>query len=1629
MTSVIPSDKEKLLNAVCEHILNRLPKEEGALCAEFARAFFSNIPSDDLHAWTEEDLYGAALNFWSLMQKNVNDETKIKIYNPDFEKHGWQSTHTVVEVLTKDMPFLVESVRMAINRMGMGLHLVVHMGGVRVVRNAHGDISEIVCKNNPKNSNYVIEAPMFFLVTRQTDHVIIENLHDEIRRVLHDCQLVVHDWMPMREQLVKDIEDLQHYPEQCSREDIKETQEFLKWIENHHFTIMGYCDYDLSKNNKGEFVINPVKGSGLGILSEGRPEAHSINISQLSEEAQHIAFSHQILILAKTEFKSIIHRDSFIDYIGIKRFNEQGEVIGEHRLYGLFTSAAYFTYIRDIPLLRYKVQRILKQSQLDPRSHGGRELINILETMPRDDLIQGRESELLDIIQGIRQLQDRKRIRLFTRRDVYNRFISCMVFVPKEVYNSNYRTEIERICHENLPVSSIVFSTIFAESVLARIHFMIHLKEGSELPSESKLMEVERQLVEAGRTWSDDLMSYLVEYYGEEIGTQFFNRYHSSFSPAYTSYFSPRIAVFDIKYLEMLRATEHMQLNLYKPLDEEEGYFRLKLYQTENTIPLSDVLPIIENLGLRALSERPFSLKDDAHHSENWINEFSIHYPGNNVLDLDEVREDFLQAFSHIWSGAVENDGFNRLVLAAGLNCRQVVMLRAYAKYFKQLGITYSQDYIETALIHQVAITRKLANLFEYRFSPDIQNNRNELVKGLREELLQDLEQVSNLDEDRIIRLYIDIILNTLRTNFYQKQETGEFKSYVSFKFDSKNVPGMPKPYPKYEIFVYSPRFEAIHLRCGDVARGGLRWSDRKEDFRTEVLGLMKAQQVKNSVIVPNGAKGGFVPKLLDHCANRDEVFAEGVACYQSFIRGLLDITDNLMKGEVVKPQEVICYDAPDPYLVVAADKGTATFSDYANSISLEYKFWLGDAFASGGSNGYDHKKMGITAKGAWESVKRHFYYLGKDIQTTPFTVVGVGDLSGDVFGNGMLLSKYIQLVAAFNHQHIFIDPNPEISVSYAERQRMFALPRSSWTDYNPELISKGGGVFNRSAKFINITEEMKQRFAIKEDKMEPNDLIKAILKAPFELLWSAGIGTFVKSSQESNINVGDRTNDAIRVNACDLHCQVVGEGGNLGFTQKARIEYALHGGRIYTDFIDNSGGVSCSDKEVNIKILLDILVKGGDLTLKQREQLLLNMTNDVSKLVLTENEQQTKAISLWATQASSQIDIHIRYLRSLEKAGKIDRAIEFLPSEQELLERKQKNMGLTIPEMAVLYCYSKIILKEAILASNVPEDPYFIDTLVGYFPTQLTKPYHQSMQDHPLKREIIATKLSNLIVNEMGFTFVHRMYDETGAPVSAIVSAFMIARSIMKMDDVWQSLQSMQLTVDASFMTTILMLYVRLLRRLTRWLLRSERRRLDIKSTINKYQGPLHSFMLTLQDGFNTRFTHYFDNQLKNYKSKGLSESQAQSITHLYGLFAVLDILQIAEYKLVPVETAAAAFFAVGDHLDLEYIRYQIIQHESNDHWEALAREAVRDELDAQQRQLTESVLQEKDTIEQFNKRLKDWSSEHRSLIERWNQLLKYFRGSGNISYTMFYVAMRELLDLTQTALQNSDGDSSEFF
>ncbi|GAB3814555.1 hypothetical protein GCM10027605_60200 [Micromonospora zhanjiangensis] len=1023
----------------------------------------------------------------------------------------------------------------------------------------------------------------------------------------------------------------------------------------------------------------------------------------------------RLLIITKANSRATVHRSAYLDYIGFKIFDEAGEVVGERRFLGLFSTAAYRTSVRELPVVRRKVAEVLDRSGLSPRSHSGKDLLQILETYPRDELFQIKTDDLYHAVIGVLRMAGRRQLRLFLRRDGYGRFISCLIYLPRDRFTTQNRLRMQEILLRELNGVGVDYTTRVTESMLARVHFIVRT-DPTRPPGEVDADVLAEQLADATRLWDDDYRLVLERKLGDEQAKHLFTRYADAFPEGYKDGHTPYEAMKDLAKLELLEEPGQLEMHLFRkqyPQLPDAEDVRFKVYRYGEPMILSAVLPVLHSLGVRVVDEHPYEV--DRIDGRIYLYDFGLQLPAG-VRELAEVRPHVENAFSATWRGEAEVDGFNELVLWGGLTWRQVVVLRAYAKYLRQAGTVFSQDYMESTFIAYPGIAALLVELFETRFSPTLQlstQERDLRGKELVDRINEQLDDVSSMDQDRILRSYLTLIQATLRTSFYQRRADGRPKPYVALKLDPQAVPELPAPRPMYEMFVYSPRFEGVHLRFGPVARGGLRWSDRREDFRTEVLGLVKAQMVKNSVIVPVGAKGGFV--LKQKPGDRDEA----VVCYQEFVSALMDVTDNIVDGQIVPPQDVVRHDGDDPYLVVAADKGTATFSDIANEISNSKNFWLGDAFASGGSAGYDHKKMGITARGAWESVKRHFRDLGHDTQTQDFTVVGVGDMSGDVFGNGMLLSEHIRLVAAFDHRHIFLDPDPDAATSYAERRRLFDLPRSSWADYNAELISEGGGVFPRTAKSIPVSPQVRTVLGLADDvgTLSPQELMKAILTAPVDLFWNGGIGTYVKASSEANTAVGDKSNDAIRVDGRDLRARVVGEGGNLGFTQVGRIEYAQTDGRIYTDFIDNAAGVDCSDHEVNIKILLGRAVAEGELTLPERDALLAEMTDEVAELVLRDNYDQARALGNAAAQAASLLPVHRRMISDLERSGQLNRELEALPPDEELATRT--DAGLTLPEFAVLLSYVKMGLEREIVADGIADEEWTDDVLVHYFPTR----------------------------------------------------------------------------------------------------------------------------------------------------------------------------------------------------------------------------------------------------------------------------------------------------------------------
>jgi glutamate dehydrogenase len=1607
MTAKIKQQRQAIIKAVADRIQQKLAGKQAELCEAFFRQLYANAALEDLKCYSLDDLYGSVVTLWHFYRKHESGEAKIQIYNPDYEKHGWQSTHTIIEILHADMPFLVDSTRMELDRLGLTTHMLAHIGGLQVKRDKLGRLTKFLPRTIESQSDDS-EAVIYFEINRQTDPAKIAELTDNIQRVLKDVRLSVKDWQAMRVKTQESIADLAKVKTHLDTDDFVETTDFLNWIIEQHFTFLGIRDFKLVKNKTGQ-MLKPIPGSGLGILADENVTQTPLALSEMTPEAKKSTLSQQILIISKTGARATVHRPTYMDYIGIKQFDKQGNVIGERRVVGLYTSAAYNTNPQHIPFLRRKVITVIEQAHLTVHSHAGKALLNILETFPRDDLFQASTEELLEIALGIFSIQERRMIRLFTRKDIYGRFISCLVYVPKERFNTQLRLMIQEELAKCFHSQEVMFSPRFSDSILARIHFVFHLDP--KQPVEYDVVELEQRIKEITRSWDDELVENILDIYGEEQGSELTQAYAQAFPVSYRDDFNPRTAVYDIKHMEMLNVENILNINFFRPVDAINGTWRLKVYQYNKTFPLSDALPILENMGMRVITESPYEIHLPDHCV--WINDFGMEYEGEARFKLDTVKDDFQDAFMKICEHQAENDAFNKLVLAAGVDWREVVMLRAYAHYFKQTGFTFSRDYIAHTLMNHADITRDLVKLFNLRFKPVTNQHKVSQIAALEEHLYNSLEQVANLDEDRILRRYLDVIRATLRTNFFQADEQGQPKVYLSLKLNPHAIADLPLPLPMFEVFVYAPDFEGVHLRTSKVARGGLRWSDRREDFRTEVLGLMKAQQVKNAVIVPSGAKGGFFVKTpLEH-ASREEVIAAGIACYQNFIRGLLDITDNLQFGEVIKPKDVVCYDGEDYYFVVAADKGTATFSDIANEIAQEYYFWLGDAFASGGSAGYDHKKMGITARGAWESVKRHFRELGKNIQEEDFTVIGVGDMAGDVFGNGMLLSRHIKLVAAFNHMHIFLDPDPDAAVSFAERERLFHLPRSSWADYDPQLISKGGGVFERKAKSIKLTPQLKQLLDLDQDRIEPNHLIRAIFKAKVDLFWSGGIGTFVKAEDERNTDVGDKTNDAIRVNGNELRCKVVGEGGNLGLTQSARIEYALHGGLVYTDFIDNSAGVDCSDHEVNIKILLNELVTQGDMTHKQRNRLLADMTEEVAQLVLENNYKQTQAISLASAHAARNITLHIRYINELEQKGLLERALEFLPEDKILTERKLKGMGMTRPSIAVLVCYSKNIIREQILSSDLPEDPYLCNTLELAFPKPIRTTYRAAMEQHSLRREIIATQLSNTLVNEMSFTFVYRLQHETGASVAAIMRAYTIARTVFAIPTLWSQIEALDNVISTDKQVTMLMQITRMLRRATRWILQHRPMQLDITTEVSTFADGVRTLAHNLDKYLMPEQLQHRQQQIEDYNRDGIPMALARDMATIPWLFSALDIIELANQVTKSVDDVSTMYFAVGERFDLRWLRQHVLAHQVDNHWEALAREALRDDLDWQQRILTSNVLLFKTQADTVEEKLAAWFAQYEPAVSRWQHVLTDLQASMDLNLTMFFVAIRELHDV----------------
>ncbi len=1596
----------KIIDAIADAMAalagDGLPFDAG----DFARHYYRNVAAEDLVARSAGDLAGAAWSHLQFAMQRRRGRPKVRVFNPENNAAAWNSTHTIVQTVNDDMPFLVDSVAMLLNAAGFTVHLTVHPI-LNLRRDGQGNLVALE-KEADEAAGIFAESLIMIEVDRETDPQILTRLEKRIRSGLRDVRSAVRDWAKMRNRLLEICAGLRRNPPPLDAETVDESLSFLEWMEQDHFTFLGFREYDLIETENDRY-LRAIVGSGLGILRRGSTKTTDESTPGLTQSIRPQSRASELLVITKASSNSTVHRPTNLDYVGIKRFDENGKIIGEQRFLGLYTSTAYSRNPRQIPLLRYKTAKVLELSGLGRSSHGGKALVHVLDNYPRDELFQISIEDLARIARGILDLQERQRVKLFVRRDEFRRFISCLVFVPRDKYSTQVRERIERILLDACNGRKTEHTVQLADSKLARVHIIVWLKPGSA--PRIAIGSLEKRIAEAVRTWEDNLRDALIDHCGEEKGLKLYRRFGECFPAAYAEDFDPVTAVDDIEHLLQLdQAGARPGMKLFRPADTNDRRLHFKVYRKGEPIPLSDALPLLENMGLKVIAERPYRMRMAP--DQVWIQDFEIILPEKSPVRLKDIAGRFTDAFAAVWQGEIEDDSFNRLILEAGLDWRSTSMLRAYCRYLLQTGIPYSQAYMEEVLLNNAEIARLLADKFGNYFDPGKSRSRQRKIDEMASALDAALDAVSSQDEDRILRAFRGVIRATLRTNYYQCDDAGRAKPYMSFKLDAKQVPELPLPRPEFEIFVYSPRVEGVHLRGGKVARGGLRWSDRREDFRTEVLGLMKAQNVKNTLIVPVGAKGGFVCKQLP-AGERDTIQAEVIDCYKTFIRGLLDITDNLVDGAVVAPPDVRRRDDDDYYLVVAADKGTATFSDIANAVAAEYDFWLGDAFASGGSAGYDHKKMGITARGAWEAVKRHFRELAVDVQSQPFTVAGIGDMSGDVFGNGMLQSRQTRLLAAFNHLHIFIDPNPDPAVSYEERQRLFELSRSGWTDYDADLISPGGGVFSRADKRIQLSPEMQQMLGSELEEMTPQELIRAILTMPVDLLWNGGIGTYVKASSEANSEAGDRSNDPVRVDASELRCKVVGEGGNLGITQLGRIEYALAEGRINTDFIDNSAGVDTSDREVNIKILLNLVAEDRRLTTARRDKLLAGMTDEVAALVLRNNYLQTQAISMMETHAVERLNEHAFVLRALERAGRLNRALEFLPDDEMLEERRRQRMGFTRPELSLLVSYSKIALYDELIRSNVPEDRYLARELQLYFPHPLQRRYSETMPKHPLSREIIATLVSNSIVNRMGPVFVLRMQEETGADVGRIARAYAIVREVFGIRTAWTQIENIDNVIHANVQYSMMFQTTRLLRYATMWLLQQVDGSPAIEDWVSRLQPGVRMLLKDLPGLLIGRLKKRYDETVKLYLDIGVPNRLATKVAALPSSFSALDIVEVARLTGTSARHAGSVYFELGMGLGLDWLRDEIEKLKVDGRWQAVARSSLRENLFMLHRRLTFQVLSidnagtPRDTV-------LAWLDKSAEKVSHSKHVLKQMRASGSLDFPTLSVALQEIRKLT---------------
>lgn len=1576
-----------------EFIKNKLGKKDKDLQA-FAEKFLRNTDQSDLKKISEDELFEKVCEAFAFLRDWEGDgkSPKIEISYPRDQE---QTPRTIVKLLNIDMPFLVDSITAEIGKAGLKIHEIYHPV-LTLNRSKTGKFEKFEDNKKAKRK----ESLVYLQITHVEHGKPSEELEQNLLDTLSSVHLAVDDWAKMLLKATDTRKNLKHAARPYPKKEIAEARDFFEWLSDNNFTFLGIVDFELGKD--GKLVLD--KKSPLGVLREASPK----KLKTLQDEISQLVETPELVEITKSNDKAEVHRNVHMDQIGVKLFDKSGKVIGERWFFGLFGSSAYYQHTGSIPVIRQKVRYVIEHGKFFPGGHSSKIAQFVLDSYPRDEIFQISAKQLFRNTIGVIELIKRPRVGLFVRPDRFGRFASLLIFVPKEKFDTSLRYKIQDIIEDELDVKVTEFYTQIGDSPLSRLLLIARPKDGELCKPDIKRLQ--RRIAEAANLWSDVLMGVLFSKLGEKRGEKLYARYENAFPASYSTTYNGNNAYHDILKIESAIEDKKYEVELYKEAQQAgTDRLRVKTYNPRGQqLPLSEILPVLENMGLLVHAERPFTITPGGHEGSVRLRDFEIEPVLDGEIKLGAVKEKFEVALQKTLFKELKNDSLNRLILFAGLDWRDVNLARALVKYMAQVGLPLGIRFVHDALVKNSEITTKALEMFYAYFCP--KNKDAEKVEKLDQEINKLFQKVDSLNEDMVLRRFVDTIHAILRTNFFQKDKDGNDKTYVSFKFESAKVPQLPLPHPKYEIFVYARHVEGIHLRGGKVARGGLRWSDRKEDFRTEVLGLVKAQIVKNAVIVPVGSKGGFVVKR-GIPPTREERMKRGIECYKTFLRGILDITDNIKSDKIVPPKDVVRRDDDDPYLVVAADKGTATFSDIANEVSAEYDYWLGDAFASGGSAGYDHKEMGITARGAWVSVQRHFREMGIDSQKDEFTVAGIGDMSGDVFGNGMLLSKTIKLVAAFNHMHIFIDPNPNAAESFKERKRVFEMGRSTWEDYNPKKISKGGGVYSRADKKIKLSKEAREALGItSSESLTPNDLISVILKAPVDLLWNGGIGTYVKAKSENNRDVGDRANDDLRVNGEDLRCKTVGEGGNLGLTQLGRIEYALAGGRVNSDAIDNSAGVDCSDHEVNIKIALAKTMEDGKLSLKKRNELLENMEEEVADLVLRDNYLQTQAITIAEAQGSELLEAQQSLMQALEAEGKLNRKVEFLPQDDEIKQRMADKTGLTRPELSVLLAYSKITLYEDILNSKVPDEDYFKSDLALYFPTAMREKYKKYLEDHKLRREIVGTFLTNSMVNRVGATFFRSIAKDTGVAYCDIARAYTIARDAFHLRGLWEGIQKLDGKVDADIQSEMLVKIGKFIEMMTYWVLRNIPSPIDVGGIVQEYGKKVDEFSVGLEKLLDSESAARFEKESEHLIESQVPKKLAQDIAKLSALVAMGDIIKVSGNSKLPLKTVGKVYYQIGEELSISWLRGKAQTIDADDYWGRLAVRNITNSLYEQQRRLAADVVATTCKGGNCDAAVATWIETNRKEIDRHFRFIKELRSNEKFDISMLVAAVRRM-------------------